>query len=115
MSRRKKKDNNSFEQPIYPVTAESYNSVYNPYPVAPASPIAVPIPNGTRMVNSGYGINNKMELPAYMCTDQYGRVYQAEVFYGLLPHSAPVPIPAPSMASPQVQPIIVPIDDNKRY
>lgn len=114
----KKKKKNSFEPTITPISADPgyvNRASYCPFPVAPVSPFAVPIPNGTRVVNSGYGINSAVELPAYMCTDQYGRVYQAQVFYGTLPCSAPVPIPAPNMAPPQVQPIIIPVQDNKRF
>ncbi|HKL73604.1 MAG TPA: hypothetical protein VJ903_01795 [Clostridia bacterium] len=99
----KKKTNTM--QPNY--AKETVNS---PTPV-PASPnVVLPMPNAYRTVNTAYGT---MDLPAYMCTDQYGRVYQAQVFYGALPCNAPVPIPMPNQ-TPQVQPIVIPVDDNKR-
>ncbi|HOO22553.1 MAG TPA: hypothetical protein PKY53_02605 [Clostridia bacterium] len=82
----------------------------NPIPTPDAPGIVLPIPNATRVVDNGFG---KTELPAYMCRDQYGRVYQVPVHYGALPVSGPVPIPVPSQAS-QVQPIVIPVDDNKR-
>lgn len=88
-------------------------AVHCPYPIAPASPFATPVPNATRQIQSGYAVNSIMELPEYVCTDQYGRVYQADVFYGTLPCHAPVPIPMPTK-TPQVEPIIIPVQDNKR-
>lgn len=110
----KKRKNVLQEQNYAPEIPSINNTVCNPYPMPQASAMIVPIPNGTRMVNSPYAINNAMELPAYMCTDEYGRVYQANVFYGTLPCHAPVPVPVPAM-TPQVEPIMMPVQDNKRY
>lgn len=109
-----KKNKNIQQQQSYSQEQPVNRTVYNPYPTAQASSVVVPIPNASRTVNSPYGINQTMELPAYMCTDQYGRVYQAEVFYGTLPCHAPVPVPMPTQ-TPQVQPIVIPVNDNKRY
>lgn len=90
---------------------EEVTNFRNPFPTAKSPNVVLPMPNAYRTVDTNYGT---MDLPAYMCTDEYGRVYQAEVFYGTLPCSAPVPVPMPTQ-TPQVQPIIIPINDNKRY
>lgn len=105
----KKNKNKNIPQPSY--AKEVVNqTIYNPFPSAQAPNIVLPMPNAYRTVNTAYGA---MDLPCYSCTDQYGRVYQAQVFYGTLPCSAPVPVPMPTQ-TPQVQPIVIPVNDNKR-
>jgi hypothetical protein len=112
---RKDKKNLLKQQSLATNSCTQNNGVaYNPYPKAQTPGVVVPIPNGTRIVNSNYAIDSKMELPAYMCTDQYGRVYQADVFYGTLPCHAPVPIPMPEQIT-QIEPIVLSVQDNRRY
>lgn len=102
------KKNKNTPNPSYVKTVNETFS--NPFPIPQAPNAILPMPNAYRTVNTAYGT---MDLPAYSCTDQYGRVYQAQVFYGTLPCSAPVPVPTPT-STPQIQPIIIPINDNKR-
>lgn len=91
---------------------EQGREICHPYPMAPAPAVAMPLPNATRVVKGAY--NSEIELPAYICTDKYGRVYQPEVFYGPQACHSPVPVPMQSTVPPQVQPIVIPVNDNRR-
>lgn len=82
----------------------------NCYPEAPRPVFAAPIPNSTVDVASGYAINSVINLPNYQCTDEYGRVYQAQISYGPLPVCGPVPVATPSKII-QTQPISVPYNN----
>lgn len=85
-------------------------TVRNAFPTPPNPCFAVPLPpNG--VANGNYINNTLANVPDYYSTDEYGRVFKANVTYGALPCSAPVPVPMPSKII-QFSSINIPINTN---
>ncbi len=93
---KKKKKAQVVRQSDFAMNSRVDNTIRNAGPTAQKPVIVAPIPNSYSVVANGYGIAGKMELPNYLCTDEYGRVYQANITYGTMGFGGPVPVPQQS-------------------